>query len=110
MGMQGAGSRAVLCSVTWCCAGKLEALGWLEHEAVAVPDAAAMASNGESRGFGSWALHRLPGSIKGISFWCDNFSAALHTILLATVLMEFSFFFYFFQHPVQSHWENKVIL
>lgn len=96
MGMLGAGSRAVLCSVTWCCAGKLEALGWQEHEAVAVPDAAAMALNGESRGFGSWALHRLPGSIKGISFWCDNFSAAVHTILLATVLMEFSFFFFIF--------------
>lgn len=96
MGTPGAGSRAVLCSVTWCCAGKLEALGWLEHEAVAVPDAAAMALNRESRGFGSWALHRLPGSIKGISFWYGNFSAAVHTILLATVFNGVLFLFLFF--------------
>lgn len=46
--------------------------------------------------FGSWALHRLPGSIKGISFWNHNFSAAVHIILLATVLMEFFFLFLFY--------------
>lgn len=93
-----------------CCAlGASAALGisrfGVEHEAVAVPDAAAEAVNW---GFGSWALHRLPGSSKGISFCCDNSSAAVHIILLVTLLMEF--YLFFFKHPVQSHWENKVIL
>lgn len=84
-------SWAVLCELVlgW----ETRGLGWLEHEALAVPDAAAMALSWD---FGSWALHRLPGSIKGISFWYGNFSAAVHIILLATVLMEFSFFFLIF--------------